>query len=384
MSGQYTPRHGVYTVIDPRHDPGQPHHRIISARSEESLSGETTTIAEMLKDRGYATACFGMWNLGRGRNGPTTATGQGFDVYKKPQDLGFDQNAYFATDGRYLTDVLFDEGLRFIEEHADEPFFLYLPTHAVHAPFEPKPELVEKYREKARQLRLDGADPVYAAMIEAVDQNVGRLLAHLERQQLADNTLVVFTSDNGGTPQYVAPLNGSKGALYEGGIRVPCAVWWQGIENPGRTCDVPVLSMDFFPTLAELSGAKLPAQQPVDGVSLIPILERSGDLNREAVYWHFPCYIGRGEPCSAVRADDWKLIQKFEDQSVELFNLHDDPGESRNLAQANPEKTHQMLSLLTDWQTSLNAPRPSEPNPAFDSNMVRRGGKGRRQKQTRR
>ena len=373
MSGQYTPRHGVYTVIDPRHDPGQPHHRIISARSAESLSGETVTIAEVLKDRGYATACFGMWNLGRGRNGPTTATGQGFDHYKKPQDLGFEQNAYFATDGRYLTDVLFDEGLRFIERHADEPFFLYLPTHAVHAPFEPKPELVKKYSEKARRLGLDGDDPVYAAMIEAVDQNVGRLLAHLERQQLADNTLVVFTSDNGGTPQYVAPLNGSKGALYEGGIRVPCAVWGSRVANPGRTCDEPVLSMDFYPTLAELAGANLPAQQSIDGVSLVPLLNRSGNLNREAVYWHFPCYIGRGEPCSAVRAGDWKLIQKFEDQSVELFNLHDDPGESGNLAQSNPDKTHQMVRLLTDWQTSLNTPRPSEPNPAFDPNTIRRG-----------
>ncbi|MEZ6130045.1 MAG: sulfatase-like hydrolase/transferase [Planctomycetaceae bacterium] len=399
MSGQYTPRHGVYTVIDPRHDPGQPHHRIISARSEESLSGETVTIAEVLKDRGYATACFGMWNLGRGRNGPTTATGQGFDVYKKPQDLGFDQNAYFAADGRYLTDVLFDEGLRFMERHADEPFFLYLPTHAVHAPFEPKQELVEKYREKSRRLGLDGDDPDYAAMIEAVDENVGRLLTFLEQQQLADNTVVVFTSDNGGTPQYVAPLNGSKGALYEGGIRVPCAVWWKGIESPGRTCDEPVLSMDFYPTLPELaspsetrsvSEGSTAAQsaisradasgyqrrQPIDGVSLVSILERSGDFNREAVYWHFPCYIGRGEPCSAVRAGDWKLIQKFEDQSVELFNLHDDPGESRNLAPSNPDKTHQMFSLLTDWQTSLSAPRPTEPNPFFDTNTVRRGQRG--------
>ena len=376
MSGQYTPRHGVYTVIDPRHDPGQSHHRIISARSEESLSGETITIAEVLQDRGYATACFGMWNLGRGRNGPTTATGQGFDVYRKPQDLGFNQNSYFATDGRYLTDILFDEGLRFIEQCADKPFFLYLPTHAVHAPFEPKSELLEKYRKKSRRLGLDDEDPVYAAMIEAVDQNVGRLLAHLERQQLADNTLVVFTSDNGGTPQYIAPLNGSKGALYEGGIRVPCAVWWKGIENPGRTCDEPALSMDFYPTLAELAGANLPARQPIDGVSLVPILRQSGNLNREAVYWHFPCYIGRGEPCSSVRAGDWKLIQKFEDQSVELFNLHDDPGESGNLAQSNPDKAQQMLRLLNDWQQSLDAPRPSESNPAFDASTVRRGQRG--------
>jgi arylsulfatase A len=374
MSGQFTPRHGVYTVIDPRHNPGQPHHRIISARSEESLSGETITIAEVLKGRGYATGCFGMWNLGRGRNGPTTAAGQGFDVYKKPQDIGFSQNAYFATDGRYLTDALFDEGLRFIEQHADEPFFLYLPTHAVHAPFDPKPELVEKYREKARLLGLAGNDPVYGAMIGAVDQNVGRLLAYLEQRELADNTLIVFTSDNGGTPQYVAPLNGSKGALYEGGIRVPCAVWWKGIESPGRACDEPILSMDFYPTLAELAGAELPRHQTIDGMSLLPILANSGDLNREAVFWHFPCYIGRGEPCSAVRSGEWKLIQKFEDQSIELFNLQDDPGEANNLATTRPDRARDMLSLLSRWQTSLNAPLPLTPNPAFDPTSARRRG----------
>jgi arylsulfatase A-like enzyme len=142
--------------------------------------------------------------------------------------------------------------------------------------------------------------------------------------------------------------------------------------------------MDFYPTLAELSGANLPAQQPIDGVSLIPILKQSGKINREAVYWHFPCYIGRGEPCSAVRAGDWKLIQKFEDQSVELFNLRDDPGESRNLAQTDPYRTQEMLGLLTDWQTLLNAPCPSESNPTFDPNTIRRGGKGRKQRQTQR
>lgn len=378
MSGQYTPRHGVYTVIDPRHDPGQPHHRIISARSEESLSGEAITIAEVLKDRGYATACFGMWNLGRGRSGPTTATGQGFGIYKKPQELGFEQNAYFATDGRYLTDVLFDEGLRFIERNSDKPFFLYLPTHAVHAPFEPKPELVEKYREKARQLRLDGADPVYAAMIEAVDENVGRLLAYLEQRQLADNTIIVFTSDNGGTPQYVAPLNGSKGALYEGGIRVLCAVWWKGAERLGRTFDEPVLSMDFYPTLVELAGATLPTSQPIDGVSLVPVLNGENALEREAVYWHFPCYVGRGKPSSAIRCGDWKLIENFEDCSFELYNLQKDPGETQNLATREREVTQKLATRLHNWQQATHAPLPEELNPDFDpSRRDRRGGRVR-------
>lgn len=381
MSGQYTPRHGVYTVIDPRHDPGQAQHRILATPSEESLSGDTVTIAEVLKARGYATACFGMWNLGRGRSGPTTALGQGFDTYKKPQDLGFAQHTYLDGEGRYLTDVLFDEGMRFVDQHAHQPFFLYLPTHAIHAPFEPKPDLVEKYQGKARRLQVE-ADPALAATVEVIDQNVGRLMTFLSDRQLDDNTLIVFTSDNGGTPQDVAPLNGSKGALYEGGIRVPCAVWWQGIVEPGRTCDEPVLSMDFYPTLAAVAGAELPAEQPIDGVSMLPVLTASGPLHRDAVFWHFPCYIGRGEPTSAMRAGDWKLIEKFADQSLELYNLRDDPGETRNLAAEQRDTARRLTAQLEAWQVSLDAPQPSAANPAFDPAAVRQRGRqggGKRQ-----
>ncbi len=145
MSGQYTPRHGVYTVInDPRHDPGLPHHKVISAKSNEALGGDVITIAEVLKQKGYSTACFGMWNLRRGRSGPSTPTGQGFDIYKEPKQLGFEKDAYFDGDGRYCSDVLTDEGLKFIETSREKPFFHYLATHDVHAPLEPKPEDVEK------------------------------------------------------------------------------------------------------------------------------------------------------------------------------------------------------------------------------------------------
>ena len=380
LSGQYPPRHGVYTVVDSRHDPGQPHHRIISAISRESLDARVVTIAEALKTRGYATGCFGMWNLGRGRDGPTTATGQGFDIYKKPQDLGFEVNAYFDDRGRYLTDVLTQEGLRFIEQNRDRPFLLYLPTHAIHAPFDPKPELVEKYRAKARRLGDGTLDAVYAAMIEAVDDNVGRILGKLADLNLADDTLVVFTSDNGGTPQYVAPLKGSKGALYEGGIRVPCAVWWSRVKEPGLVSSEPILSMDFYPTLLEVAGAAAPADQAIDGVNLVPILTGLGSIDREAVFWHFPCYIGRGEPASAVRMGDWKLIELFEEKRFELYNLRNDPGETVNLARSNPTKAHQLREALSDWQHRTNAPKPSEPNPAFDPNQFRRGKRRPRDK----
>ena len=375
MTGQYTPRHGVYTVVDPRHEPGQPHHRILSTPSAEALHGPVVTIAELLKDRGYATACFGMWNLGRGRNGPETPTGQGFDIYKKPQDLGFEQHAYLDHQDRDLTDVLFAEGMQFIEQHQDEPFFLYLPTHAVHAPFEPPAELVEKYRQKARNQQLTKFDPFHAATVESVDLNVGRLMQQLKSLKIDDNTLIVFTSDNGGTPELVAPLNGSKGAIYEGGIRVPCVVWWAGIQNPGRSSHEPIVSMDFYPTLAAVAGAALPPRQPIDGVSLLPILQETGTLNRDAIFWHFPCYIGRGEPCSAIRVGDWKLIEKFAEASLELYNLRDDPGETTNLILKAPTQARNLAEQLRRWQLSVHAPRPTEPNPAFDATTVRGGGR---------
>ena len=189
MSGQYPPRHGIYTVVDERHAPGSPHHRIVAAQSKDAMDTEVITIAECFKDAGYATAAFGMWNLGRGRSGPSTATGQGFDIYKKPQDVGFAQHAYFDDNGNFLTDVFTDDGIEFIEANKDRPFFLYLPYHAIHAPFEPKADLVAKYERKARDTGNRNADPVYSAMIDAVDQNIGRVMDTLNRLGLDDNTI---------------------------------------------------------------------------------------------------------------------------------------------------------------------------------------------------
>ncbi len=209
----------------------------------------------------------------------------------------------------------------------------------------------------------------------------------LKELKLDDNTMVIFTSDNGGTPQFVAPLNGSKGALYEGGIRVPAAIWWKGLKNPGRDFDEPVLSMDFYPTIAELADADLPKNQPIDGISLISVLrDEAKSLNRDSVFWHFPCYIGRGEPSSAVRMGDWKLIEKFQDETFELYNLRNDPGEKKNLASIEPAQLKRLKETLRSWQDDLNAPRPTEPNPSYDPSAVQQkgprgggaGGKGNR------
>ncbi|MFN9721454.1 MAG: sulfatase [Planctomycetota bacterium] len=375
MSGQYTPRHGVFTVIDPRHDPGQSHHKVISAKSNEALSGDVITIAELLQSKGYATACFGMWNLGRGRSGPATPTGQGFDLFTEPKSIGFEKDAYFDSEGRYCSDVLTDETLSFIESHRSSPFFIYLATHDVHAPLEPKPELIAKYQKKSQRVKVSEAEIQQAAAVEAIDTNVGRIMNRLRELKIDDNTIVIFTSDNGGTPQFVAPLNGSKGALYEGGIRVPAAIWWKDLKNPGRTFDEPVLSMDFYPTIAELTGIDLPRDQPVDGTSLASILrDETKSLQREAVFWHFPCYIGRGEPSSAVRMGDWKLIEKFQDETFELYNLRNDPGEKTNLAPSESEHLQRLKKTLRLWQDKLHAPRPTDPNPNYDPSAVQQRG----------
>ena len=376
LTGQYTPRHGVYTVVDERHDPGQPAHQVIAATSQAALPESAVTIATLLKSKGYATGCYGMWNLGRGRSGPGSPLGQGFDVYQQPRDLGFAQNTYRDEAGRYLVNELTSAALEFVETHRQQPFFLYLATHDVHAPLDPQPDLLEKYQRKLKS-QSQGAttsadDPAYAATIEALDTAIGTLLDRLTAWGLAENTLVVFTSDNGGTPEYTLPLNGSKGTLYEGGLRVPCVAWGAGVVHPGRTTDEPILSMDWYPTLAALAGAELPKNVAVDGQNLMPILADTGPLERPAVFWHFPCYVGRGEPSSAVRMGEFKLIEKFGSRTVELYNLRDDPGEAHDLSQSQPALAKRLATSLRAWQQGIRAPRPETSNPAYDPATQRR------------
>jgi len=381
LSGQVTPRHRVFTVVDSRHDPGQPGHKILATASEAALPDQTDTIAEVLQRGGYATALIGMWNLGRGRAGPGSPAGQGFELYRNPKHLGFDQDAYRDERGRDLTDVMTDEALAFVGKHRQQPFFLYFAPHAVHGPFDPPPDLWQKYRE--RRTDKEGLDPAYAATIEQLDRQIGRLMKQLEEWDLARNTLVIFTSDNGGDSASVAPLKGGKGTLYEGGLRVPAVVWGKGVREGGRVCDQPIQSIDFFPTLVELSGVELlgvkqGTGQPLDGISLVPALQGGELPRRESLFWHFPCYVGRGRPSSAVRQGDWKLIENFEDQSLELYNLRNDVGEQRNLARQEPDRTRALAQVLRDWQQRVHAPRPSEPNPQYDPAQARAGGRGGR------
>lgn len=327
MSGQYTPRHGIYTGVDPRQPPGSTWHKLTAADSRSELDTGNVTIAESLQSGGYSTAFFGMWNLGRGRSGPVTPRGQGFPKVVFPENLGFGKDDDDDDDKIYLSDRPTDEVLKFVDENRERPFFVDLPGHAVHAPFEPKPDLLQKYEAKAKRSNDRRDNPAYAATIEAVDQNVGRIVETLARLKLTENTVVIFTSDNGGTQQYTAPLNGSKGQLYEGGIRVPLVVSWPGLKKPNSKCDVPVTSVDLYPTLIELAGIKPPSDHILDGVSLVPLLRGASKLDRDRkLFWHFPCYVGNSTPSSAIREGDFKLIEFFEDGGhVELFNLKTDP-----------------------------------------------------------
>ena len=375
MSGQVTPRHGVYTVVDPRQPPGSPWHKLLAAESNSDLATEVVTIPEALRSAGYATAFFGMWNLGRGRSGSTTPGGQGFDKVVFPENLGFSKDAYHDDEGNYLSDRLTDELLAFVERERDRPFFAYFADHAVHAPYDPPAELVAKYERKGDGDRRDNA--AYAATIEGVDRNVARIVAALDRLALREKTIIVFTSDNGGTPQFTPPLRGSKGQLYEGGIRVPMVVSWPGRVKPGST-DIPVATVDLYPTLLDLGRAEAPPAQPLDGTSLAGLLAGKATLERERLFWHFPCYVGKAMPSSAVREGDWKLVEFFEDGGhVELFNLRDDPHEQNDLAAEQSQQAGALAQTLRAWQAATGAAIPNAANPAYDPAADRpRGGPG--------
>jgi len=353
-------------------------------------------LPQIFQDAGDRTWMCGKWHLegpaDSRRSGPDYLPhARGFDYFyghlhgaidydaherKDLSQLDWQRNGTPVFERVFSTDLLADDAIREVRSRdRTRSFFPYLPTHAIHAPYQPTDALLAKYRGKARREGANLDDAPYAATIEALDRNVGRLRTLLVERGLDDRTMLVFTSDNGGTPHHAAPLNGGKGALYEGGLRVPCVVWWRGMARPGRSTAEPVLSMDFYPTLAELAGAELPARQPIDGRSLTPLLLGTGGLDRDAVYWHFPCYVGRGKPASAIRSGDWKLIQHFESPSVELFHLGEDPGETRDLAAILPDRARELARQLADWQTALDAPCPAEANPAFDPRVGRSGGK---------
>ncbi len=379
MTGKYPPRTGITDFIGGNR-PG----KLQPAPNQDHLALEEVTIAEQFRNAGYATFFAGKWHLGTGNFSPNA---QGFgpglvgrtQFYYPPNDVPPD-----AQDDPKTTDRIAEEAVRFIEHNKDKPFFAYLPFQAVHTPIQARQDLVDKYEEKRksakpdawgqereRKVRLVQNHAAYAAMMEQMDAAIGRVLAALQQSDIAERTVVVFTSDNGGLstseghPTSNLPLRGGKGWPYEGGIRTPWIIRAPGVAKPGSVCETPVITTDLYPTLLELAGLPQAPEQHRDGESLVPLLKGS-DLPRVApLFWHYPHYGNQGgAPCGAVRDGDWKLIEWYEDGSLELFNRANDRSEQNNLITENPAKARELHARLVAWRADVQAVMPT-PNPGF-------------------
>lgn len=401
MTGKYPATVGITNFI-----PGNAWGKLMGVPYFDRLPPDEHTIAQALQDGGYQT-----WHVGKWHLGPEGALPQdfGFEVNIGGYDNGMPGDGYFSPwnnptlpdgpEGSYLTDRLTDEAITLLRKRDTErPFLLNLAHYAVHTPIQAPQELVEKYQAKARMLGLDQidpfeegdrfsalhkkdlritrrtiqSDPVYAAMIENLDSNIGRVLDEMDQLGLTDNTLVVFTSDNGGlstaegSPTCNAPLCEGKGWMYEGGNREPLLIKWPGNTPANSTCATQITSPDFYPTLLEAAGLPLLPEQHVDGASFLPAC-RGAAQDRGAIYWHYPHYSNQGDtPACAVRSGDWKLIEHFEDQRLELFNLREDIGETSNLASQEPARVQALHSELIRWRESIEAKIP-EPNADYQA-----------------
>lgn len=390
LSGQYTPRHEIYNVGTQRRGKKE-HGRLMHIPGTDTLRTDITTWAQCVHDAGYRTGTIGKWHLS---DDPLP---YGFDFNFAGTHSGSPPRGYFpphgnireladAPEDEYLTDRLTEEAINFMSVDSDQPWFLYLTHFAVHTPLQGKSDLVAKYN--AKPAGTLHHHPVMAAMIESVDRGVGRLVESLKRSNQFENTIIVFTSDNGGygPATSMSPLKGYKGTYYEGGIREPLFVIWPGVTRPGTTCDTPVSNVDLYPTFCDMTGADRPSQ-PLDGVSLKPLLEGKPDsaFASRALFWHFPAYLQsyqridqqrdplfRSRPCSIIRMGNWKLHEYFEDGGLELYDLAADPGESSNLAQSNPEQCERLHAQLRQWRERIGAPVPTEPNPTFDPKAERK------------
>lgn len=358
----------------------------------------TPTVAELLKKQGYTTAAIGKWHLGD--DGPES---HGFDVNVAGGHIGHPASYFWpygkegndhrvpmlaeagGKEGEYLTDRLTDEALKFIDANKEKPFFLYLAHYAVHAPLMAKDDDSAEFK----GAKADGKQdfPVYAGMVKAVDNSVGRILANLKKQGLDDNTVVIFTSDNGGVVHFRAtdnaPLRGGKGFPYEGGLRVPFIVRAPGVTKPGTVSDTPVIGTDFLPTFAHLAGITGKPVPVMDGVDITPAL-RGEKLDRDTFVWHYPHYWWGGNisPYSVIHSGEWKLVRWIEYGSEELYHLSVDPSETSDLAKQNPEKLKELSTKLdallkeqgaqapVPRQDAKPAPDP-ETNPAKAAKFIR-------------
>ncbi len=371
----------------------------------DHLPASEISLAKILKDNGYATWHIGKWHLG---SRPYYPENHGFEVNIGGCHWGRPKNGYFSPwgienlgdgpEGEYLTDKLTDEAIRLIKNSDEKPFFLNMWYYSVHTPIQAKLETIKKYELKAKELGLDKeqslvegenfpcehkkdkkvirrtiqSDPVYAAMIESLDENIGRLLHAIEEKGEDENTMIIFTSDNGGlstaegSPTCNFPLSEGKGWMYEGGTREPLIIKYPPTINKNSICHEPVTSTDFYPTILDIAGIDLIPEQHCDGISLRPILQDGGKMERNAIYWHYPHYGNQGgTPGSSIRKGKYKLIEFFEDMRLELYDLENDIEEKENIVHDFPEIASEMHRLLQKWRDAVHAKIP-EPNPDWN------------------
>ncbi|MFO1485476.1 MAG: sulfatase [Verrucomicrobiaceae bacterium] len=367
---------------------------LLPAPYSDRLAHEEVTLGEMMKGAGYATFFAGKWHLGPEGWYPEN---QGYDINMGGIERGgpYGPGKYFVPygnprlpdgpPGEHLPDRLATEACKFIDANKAKSFFAFFSFYSVHTPLQSRSDLQAKYeakrqklgleakwgREEPRDVRLVQEHAVYAGMVEAMDLAVGKVLAKLDELDLAKNTLIIFTSDNGGLstsegwPTSNLPLRGGKGWLYEGGIREPLVMRWPTVLKSGQTIDTPVCGPDYFATLMDVAGGKTTSK--IDGVSLRPVLEGKGDLPERALCWHYPHYGNQGgAPGAAIRRGDWKLVQWYEKpDALELYNLREDIGEQNNLAAKEPERVKTLQAELQAWLKDVGALIPTK-NPAFD------------------
>jgi arylsulfatase A len=382
MTGQYPARLHITDWIT-GHE--RPFAKLKIPEWRKFLPHDVVTVAERLKSAGYATASIGKWHLGGPDHAPER---HGFDKNVGGYDRG-QPPSYFAPykiptlpegpDGEYLTDREAAEAVKFIDANRERPFFLYLPHYCVHTPIQAKADVKAKYEAKAQGLAkaLDLAKDAgglavknagYAAMVESVDDCMGRILDTLDRLKIRDRTAIVFTSDNGGLSKMTenAPARAGKGTAYDGGVRVPLIVSWPGVTKPGTTTATPAITPDIPATILDLTGAGAEPKQPLDGVSLAPVL-RGESVDRDTLYWHYPHYhTGGATPYSAIRSGDWRLVHFYEDDRSELYDLAKDPGEKTDLAAKEPARAAELKAKLDAWLAAVGAQFPT-PNASHDA-----------------
>lgn len=395
LSGLYTPRHEVYAVGNSMKGPLEKM-RLAPVPTRTELASSFVTMAEALKAAGYKTGCFGKWHLG-GAQGETSPAGQGFDAVTGPTPESKSRQLKIADDPKGIN-AQTDAAIAFITANKHNPFFVYLPHNAVHVPHQATAASFEKFRKKAPGQYQK--DPLYAASIYDMDASIGRLMAHLKRLGLEENTLVIFTSDNGGTnitPQ--EPLRGNKGAFYEGGIREPFVARWTGKIRPGSVNNTPIINLDFYPTFIALAKGKLLENVTLDGENILPLFDGKSTTRRDKIFWHFPGYLHnpvirgrdkefRTRPVTTMRKGDYKILLYHEkwlldggwearatSDAVEIYNLKEDEGERTNLASSSPQKRDELLTDLLAWMKATGAKMARVKTPLELQKMKRSEGR---------